>query len=70
MVKSSASELQNWRSSETQKRVRSKATQIGSSEATTMDGGRRFVCRNVAGDEMMIGVGNFQYVYVGDEAVI
>ena len=33
-------------------------------------GGRRFVCGDVAGDEMMIGVGNFRYVYVRDEAVI
>ena len=46
---------------------------IDSSEATTVDdtgGGRRFVCGDVAGDEMMIGVGNFRYVYVRDEAVI
>ena len=33
-------------------------------------GGRRFVCGDVAGDEMMIRVGNFRYVYVRDEAVI
>ena len=54
-------------------KVSFKSYPIDSSEATTMDdtgGGRRFVCRDVAGDEMMIGVGNFLYVYVGDESVI
>ena len=46
---------------------------VNSSEATTVDdtgGGRRFVCGGVAGDEIMIGVGNFRYIYVRDEAVI